>query len=380
MASNFQELRKKQLAARQAQAPDSAKPAGMAGIAPKTEPPQASAPQVAAPAPAAAPAPVSPSIPPVPTALPAPVEAVVAPPAAPAPVAVVLQGAAAVAPHPVPAIAAPPPLAFPPAPVANTEPSEELDIHTSDLVPVPSGPAPVAVPDVASAAPAAVAPAVVPSASLVSLADSEMADPDNAAAHVPARPVPREPKRVINGTLAFDQIGDNGPLPCKYKLSYKGPASATSCNFWLIGKQQSQITLELFEPQELVVPVKGGEVKMTLIYKGASKEGQKEVEFEVEGGIGAVTGIFERARLIGPATVSVFKSAVTHLRELSLLAFSGGLAACGFAIDAIGESLGRLHPYVTVAVPAVMAGLAIWAWGHHNKELKKAAEQQAGDE
>ncbi|MCI0503855.1 hypothetical protein L0Y65_04035 [Candidatus Micrarchaeota archaeon] len=390
--NNLWAMRQQKLAQRQQQpkapsVPPAAEPIQKAEV-PAAPAVPVSAP-VAAPAPALVSAPV-PAVAPAPAAAPVaeiPAEAAKAkrPSLPPLPMAASLAAPVAKPPSVPPA-----PAAAPVAPLSEpVEVSPDPAMTGSGSIPVRSGdydlvgdaPAsgPATAPAAMEPAPAIIAPADLPSLAglLPEEATPEPAPLPREVKLAPkAKPPAAELKRKEFGTLGFRQLSDNGHLPSKYKLTYTGQSGATSCNFLLIGKETQQVTLELGVPRTLTVQTKGGPMSVTLTYAGASKtDGAKEVEYVVEGGVSAVTGIMERFKGFGPAALSAWQSLVKHLPEAISLGFAAGLAVCGFTMDWIGAQLGRFHPYVTAAVPALMAGLAMWTWAERSKHIKRESEK-----
>jgi hypothetical protein len=286
------------------------------------------------------------------------------------------------APKPAPAPSAPivapsEPVAAPPAPVAQSPvpdvsssgthnlTSGEVEIVSEEPIAPPgpvSGPG-AAIPDEAPSLSALIPDEAAPEAPVLA---------NEAPAKSKSKPPAAELKRKESGTRSFKALSDNGWLPSRYKLTYTGQAPNNACNFLLIGKEERQLTLELNVPQKLTVSTKGGPMEVTLTYTGLSKtDGARQVEYVVEGGVSAVTGIMERFRNVGPAALSAWQSLKKHLPETIAIGFAAGLAVCGFTMDWVATLLGRFHPYVTAAVPAFMAGLALWTWAERSKDIRK---------
>jgi hypothetical protein len=231
--------------------------------------------------------------------------------------------------------------------------------------------------------PGAPAPEQLPAepSSLSSLIPDEAAPeapvmPDEAPAKAKSKPPAAELRRKESGTRSFKALSDNGWLPSRYKLTYTGQAPNNACNFLLIGKEERQLTLELNVPQKLTVQTKGGPMDVTLTYTGLSKtDGARQVDYVVEGGVSAVTGIMERFRNVGPVALSAWRSLVKHLPETIAIGYAAGIAVCGFTMSWIKTTLGGFHPYVTVAVPVIMTGLALWTWAARNKAIRKENEK-----
>jgi hypothetical protein len=186
----------------------------------------------------------------------------------------------------------------------------------------------------------------------------------------------QKPKRKVAGTLGYNAPGDNGFLATGYKLMFR-ETGATSCTFSLFVKDKelpALVKLELDTPTKVTVPTKNGDMAITLTYKGANDDGRKQVEYVMEGGVETVTGVMERFRKVGTVMRSAGRKLLQHLPEVIVVGFAAGLAACGFSMDWIRNELGRLHPYVTAAVPALIAGVAIWAGFVREKFIKKEME------
>ncbi len=176
--------------------------------------------------------------------------------------------------------------------------------------------------------------------------------------------------------LHYDAPGDNGFLATGYKLMYRA-AYATSCTFSLFVKDKELpelLTLELDTPRTVTVPTKNGDMTITLTYKGANDVGRKQVEYVMEGGVETVTGVMERFRKAGAIMRSAGRKLLQHMPEVVVVGLAAGLAACGFSMDWIRNELGRLHPYVTAAVPVVIAAVAIWSGFEREKIIKKEME------
>ncbi|MFH0885175.1 MAG: hypothetical protein V1861_05695 [Candidatus Micrarchaeota archaeon] len=363
----FSDMRKKQLEARGAAAPASVRPPA---AAPQVEPiaaaPQAAVP--AAPAPVSAPIPLSaPAAPPAPAPVPAaPVHAPAAAPPAPVPVPAPV---AAPKPPSLPPLPLPPPFSAPAGPSEQSGDAIEVRSGDVDILSIAPIPGSSGEPDLLAAG---LPPEAEPVGPAAIAAEATSLPPPAITVH----PNIPKPKRRVTGMLGYKAPGDNGFLATGYKLMFRA-SSATSCTFSLIvkGKELPElVTLELDTPKKVTVPTKNGNMEITLTYKGANPEGQKQVEYVMEGGVEAVTGVMERFRKAGTVIRSAGRKLYQHLPEVIVVGFAAGLAVCGFSMDWIRTELGRLHPYVTAAVPALIAGVAIWAGFEREKSIKKEME------
>lgn len=403
----FSDMRKKQLEARGA-APSVRPPAAapqVEPIAPAQQPVAPAAPVAEPKAPATkeapaqtpAPAPVAPAVPVAPAApvLPTVPSGAPATPAAP----VVVPGPAPV-PHevapvalpPIPSTASPQPSPKAASPLPATAAAGE---SSAEFEPIGSGDV---LGEVSSSGPqfAAPQPALQPSSEgpdlfgdmlppeaepslppvpVPSAAPAVSSAPSAAVASARPAPVPVQTRKVA-GTLGFAQPGDNAMIALGYKLQFRAP-TPNSCFFSLIVKNAEWpelLNLELDTPKRVEIPTKKGTVAITFTYKGANDIGQKQVDYVMEGGVEAVTSVKEGFRKTGGVLRSAMTKFVQHLPEVIVAGFAVGLAACGFTMGWIKTQLGVLHPYVTVAVPLVIAAMATWAGFAREKQIKKEME------